>query len=215
MPTPETSLAFFPLAVLLALAPGPDNLFVLMITAAEDRRAGFAVVAGLMLGVMGHTLAVALGLAALLAASAAAFTALKLAGAAYLLYLAWGAWRAPPVAVPGGGSAASEPAVHCASAWRLVGRGVVMNLTNPKVLLFFLALLPQFVVPERGPVALQMTWLGLLFIVAGGAVFCAVVLAAGALRAGLLRSARAQRWLHRAAAGVFVALAVRLALAQR
>lgn len=213
MPTPETSLAFFTLAVLLALAPGPDNLFVLMISAAEGRRAGFAVVAGLMLGVMVHTLAVALGLAALLAASASAFTALKLAGAVYLLYLAWGAWRAPAAALPAG-DAAGLP-VRRAPTWRLVARGVVMNLSNPKVLLFFLALLPQFVVPERGPVALQMAWLGLLFVVAGSAVFGAVVLAAGALRDRLLHSARAQRWLQRLAAGVFAALAARLALVQR
>ncbi len=95
MPTLQTSLAFFTVALLLALAPGPDNLFVLMQSATGGRRAGFAVVTGLMLGVLVHTVAVALGLAALFAASTAAFTVLKLLGAAYLLYLAWGAWRAP------------------------------------------------------------------------------------------------------------------------
>ena len=210
MLSPESALAFFSLAIVLALAPGPDNLFVLMISAAEGRRAGFAVVAGLMVGVMGHTLAVALGLAALFAASATAFTVLKLAGAAYLLYLAWGAWRAPAsLGAPG------EPAQR-AQAWpRLVARGVVMNLTNPKVLLFFLALLPQFVTPGRGSVAGQIVALGALFIVAGSLVFGAIVLAAGALRERLARSARAQRLLNRSAAVVFAGLALRLATAQR
>ena len=210
MLSPESALAFFSLAIVLALAPGPDNLFVLMISAAEGRRAGFAVVAGLMVGVMGHTLAVALGLAALFAASATAFTVLKLAGAAYLLYLAWGAWRAPAsLGAPG------EPAQR-AQAWpRLVGRGVVMNLTNPKVLLFFLALLPQFVKPAQGSVAGQIVALGALFIVAGSLVFGAIVLAAGALRERLARSARAQRLLNRSAAVVFAGLALRLATAQR
>ena len=210
MLSPESALAFFSLAIVLALAPGPDNLFVLMISAAEGRRAGFAVVAGLMVGVMGHTLAVALGLAALFAASATAFTVLKLAGAAYLLYLAWGAWRAPAsLGAPG------EPAQRAQALPRLAARGLVMNLTNPKVLLFFLALLPQFVKPDQGSVAGQIVALGALFIVAGSLVFGAIVLAAGALRERLARSARAQRLLNRSAAVVFAGLALRLATAQR
>lgn len=211
MPTLQASLAFFSVAVLLALAPGPDNLFVLMQSATGGRRAGFAVVAGLMLGVVVHTLAVALGLAALFAASATAFTVLKLLGAAYLLYLAWGAWRAPVALTAGGPGASDAP-----PPWpRLMARGVVMNLTNPKVVLFFLALLPQFVQPGQGPVALQILWFGWLFIVAATLVFGIVVLAADALRARLARSARTQRGLNRAAALVFVGLAARLVLAER
>ena len=211
MPSLDTSLAFFSIAVLLALSPGPDNLFVLMQSATGGRRAGWAVVAGLMLGVLLQTLAVTLGLAALFAASATAFTVLRLVGAVYLLYLAWGAWRAPATLAAGGGASHAQP-----PAWsRLMLRGVVMNLSNPKVVLFFLALLPQFVQPGRGPVALQLLWFGLLFIVAATLVFGAVVLLADRLRARLARSARAQRGLHRAAALVFVALAARLALVQR
>ena len=211
MPTLQASLAFFSVAVLLALSPGPDILFVLMQSATGGRRAGFAVVVGLMLGVMVHTLAVALGLAALFAASATAFTVLKLAGAAYLLYLAWGAWWAPATLAAEGDAAPATP-----PPWpRLMARGVVMNLTNPKVVLFFLALLPQFVQPGQGPVAGQIVWFGALFILAATLVFGAVVLAADALRTRLARSARAQRGLNRAAALVFVGLAARLALAQR
>lgn len=212
MPTLDAALAFFSVAVLLALAPGPDNLFVLMQSATGGRRTGFAVLSGLMIGVMLHTMAVALGLAAVFAASATAFTVLKLAGAAYLLVLAWGAWRAPPMLAAAAGAATpAEPA-----RWsRLMLRGVVMNLTNPKVVLFFLALLPQFVRPESGSVAGQIVCFGLLFIVAGSLVFGAIVLAADALRRQLAGSARAQRGLNRAAALVFGGLALRLALAER
>lgn len=210
MPSLDTALAFFATAFMLALAPGPDNLFVLMQSATGGRRTGFAVVAGLMLGVLAHTLAVALGLAAVFAASSTAFTLLKLAGAVYLLHLAWGAWRAPATLnAEGVAPAPAQP-------WpRLVLRGVFMNLTNPKVVLFFLALLPQFVQPGRGPVGVQIMWLGLIFIAAATLVFGAVVLAADLLRARLLGSARAQRVLNRLAALVFAGLAARLALAAR
>lgn len=207
MPDAATALQFFAAALLLALAPGPDIIFVLTLSAAEGRRSGLAVAAGLLAGVMVHTLAVALGLAAVFAASPAAFTVLRAAGAAYLLYLAWGAWRAGAMLDTG----ASAPQ---AAPWpRLMLRGLLMNLTNPKVVLFFLALLPQFVRPGRGPVAAQIVFLGLEFALAAGIVFSAVACAAGALRERLASSARVQRALNRAAALVFVALAASLLLA--
>ena len=143
MPTLDTALTFFGLALLLCYSPGPDNVFVLMQSAAHGRRAGVLVVLGLCTGLLLHTAALALGLAAVFAASAVAFTVVKLVGAAYLLYLAWGAWRAP---VSAGGAGPALPAL---SPWQLYARGVVMNITNPKVLLFFMALLPQFVVPAQ------------------------------------------------------------------
>ena len=207
MPSLQTALAFFSMAVLLALSPGPDNLFVLMQSATHGRRAGWWVVLGLCTGLIGHTLAVALGLAAVFAASPLAFTLLKLAGAGYLLYLAWGAWHAPASLAPGQGMAGPPPSRL--QMWR---RGVIMNLSNPKVGLFFLALLPQFVQADRGPVVLQIVCLGALFMLAALLVFGSVVLLAGAIRARLARSARAQQWLNRASALVFVGLALRLAL---
>ncbi|MBQ6655990.1 MAG: LysE family translocator [Ottowia sp.] len=208
MPDAATALQFFAAALLLALAPGPDIIFVLTLSAAEGRRSGLAVAAGLLAGVMVHTLAVALGLAAVFAASPAAFTVLRAAGAAYLLYLAWGAWRAGALLTAGSADEAPQRV-----PWpRLMLRGLVMNLTNPKVVLFFLALLPQFVRPGRGPVAAQIVVLGLEFALAAGIVFSIVALAAGALRERLAGSARVQRWLNRAAALVFVALAASLLL---
>lgn len=206
MPTLQTLLAFFGISLLLAATPGPDNIFVLLQSAQQGWRAGLCVVLGLCLGIVGHSSAVALGLAALLAASAVAFGVLKLCGAAYLLWLAWGAWRAPVL------SAALEGAAGVrASAWAMVARGVVMNLSNPKVLVFFLAFLPQFADPRQGPLATQMLLLGLVFIAATALVFGAIALFSGAFGALLLRSARGQRLLNRSAALVFAALALRLA----
>src|SRR3546814_11169500 len=125
MLTIEVCLSFFGIAVLLAQAPGPDNLFVLMQSALWGPRAGMFVVFGLCTGLIGHTLAVAVGLAAVFAASATAFTVLKLAGAAYLVYLAWGALRAR-------GSAALAAKPPRTSPSELYRRGVPLNLTNPK-----------------------------------------------------------------------------------
>jgi threonine/homoserine/homoserine lactone efflux protein len=198
-------LGFFGLSLLLGLSPGPDNLFVLMQSATQGRRAGLLVTLGLCTGLLGHTAAVALGLAALLAASPAAFGALKLAGAAYLLYLAWGAWHAPATEQADGRVASGS-----SSGWRLYGRGVVMNLSNPKVAIFFLALLPQFVQADAGPVHWQIVQLGAIFMIATLLVFGGFAWVAAWL-GGLLRSsARAQRWLNRAAATVFSGLAARL-----
>ena len=204
----DTSLAVFGVSVLLGLSPGPDNVFVLMQSATHGRRAGLLVTLGLCLGLVGHTTAVALGLAAVLAASPTAFTVLKLCGAAYLLYLAWGAFRAPvgPVA------AQDVPALR---PWRMVGRGLVMNLSNPKVGIFFLAFLPQFVQPQAGPVAMQVAWLGGLFMLATLLVFGGFAWFAGLVGGMLRRSGRAQRVLNWLAGTVFVALALRLAAAQR
>ena len=132
MPGAAASAAFFGVAVLLALAPGPDNLFVLMQSARSGPRGGLAVVAGLCTGLIVHTLAVALGLAALIAASPSAFTALKLAGAIYLLWLAWQAVR------PGGRSPFQIKDLPRDSARKLFLMGFLTNLLNPKIAVMYL-----------------------------------------------------------------------------
>jgi len=218
MPPLETLAAFFAASALLCLTPGPDNLFVLLHSARHGWRAGMCVVLGQCLGLVGHTTAVALGLAAVFAASAVAFAVLKWCGAAWLLWLAWGALRASA-----GKSAAVQVEDHNAAtvtptrkdALRMVGRGLLMNVTNPKVLLFFLALLPQFVDTAHGGMGQQIMWLGLLFIAATVLVFGAIARFSGAFGALLLRSVRARLWLDRVAALVFVGLAVRLATSSR
>lgn len=204
----ETALQFTLAAAVLGLVPGPDNLFVLMQSALRGARAGIAVTLGLCTGLIVHTLAVAFGVAALFAASALAFTVLKVIGAAYLLYLAWGAFRA------GGASAPAATAVGDAPL-RLYLRGVVMNITNPKVAIFFLAFLPQFVSAGAGPVWLQLVELGGLFIATSLVLFCAIAGVAGRISGWLRRSPRAIPLMNRLAGVVFIGLAAKLATAQR
>ena len=224
MPSLHTLSTFFGVAVLLALTPGPDNLFVLLQSAQRGWRAGMAVVLGLCMGLVVHTAAVALGLAALFAASPTAFTVLKFCGAAYLAWLAWQALRAPAGAAQdsadagdaarGGQGPAAAPQAELAAVpglVRMVGRGMLMNLTNPKVLIFFLAFLPQFTDPARGSVAAQTMVLGLVFMLATLLVFGAIACFSGAFGALLQRSARARTALNRIAGLVFLGLAVRLA----
>ncbi|MBO1249246.1 LysE family translocator [Comamonas denitrificans] len=214
MPSLQVLMAFFGLCVVLALSPGPDNLFVLVQSAQRGWRVGLAVVVGLCIGILGHTIAVALGLAALVAASPAAFTALKLLGAAYLFYLAWGALRAP-VRVSSTAQTGRHPPLAGHEALKMVGRGVVMNATNPKVLIFFLALLPQFADARLGPVGGQIVVLGGVFMLATFLVFAAIALFSGWFGSLLQGSARAQRWLNRATGLVLIGLAVRLVSLQR
>jgi threonine/homoserine/homoserine lactone efflux protein len=202
----DTALGFFAASVLLALVPGPDNVFVLLHAAVHGARAGLLVVLGLCSGLLFHTAAVALGLAALLAASATAFSTLKALGAAYLLWLAWQSWRAP-AGLPGG---ESQPALGARQTYL---RGVLMNISNPKVALFFLAFLPQFVDPARGAVALQILQLGGVFMLATLLTFGAVALLAGRFGQLLQNSPHAQVRLNRLASVVFVGLALRLVLA--
>ena len=204
----EAAVTFFSASLLLALAPGPDNLFVLLQSALHGRAAGLVVTLGLCTGLLGHSAAVALGLAAVFQTSAAAFAVLKYVGAGYLLYLAWQAFSKD--ALHSTGEAARDVGLGM-----LYRRGVIMNLTNPKVSLFFLAFLPQFVDPKRGAVAPQIAVLGGLFIVATVVVFGGIALAAGTLRTHLTRSDRVQILLNRVAGVVFVGLACKLALAKR
>lgn len=199
----QTSLAFFSVSVLLALSPGPDNVFVLVHAAQHGIRAGLLVVLGLCSGLLLHTAAVALGLAALLAASPLAFDVLKGVGAAYLLWLAWLSWRAPTGLLEGQAAGDLSPA-------QTYARGIVMNATNPKVAIFFLAFLPQFVEPAQGPVQWQIAQLGACFGLATLLVFGGIAALAGRFGQRLRESARAQQILNRAGALVFAGLALRL-----
>jgi len=204
----DTALTFFALALLLGFTPGPDNLAVLVQSATQGRRSGVSMTLGLCAGLVVHTAAVALGLAAVFAASATAFSVLRALGAAYLAYLAWCAFRAPVGALTAG----SRPS---APFLTMFSRGILMNLTNPKVVFFFLALLPQFVQSERGHVTRQLCALGVLFIVATLIAFGTITCFAAAFSRRLRESARAQQRLNWFAGTVFLGLAVRLALTQR
>jgi threonine/homoserine/homoserine lactone efflux protein len=204
----ETLSAFFAASVLLALAPGPDNIFVLTQSALHGRLSGLVVTMGLCTGLICHTLAVAMGVAAIFQVSALAFASLKFAGAAYLLYLAWQAFRASTITAPTRGNDEIPPG-------RLYRRGILMNITNPKVSIFFLAFLPQFADPARGGLPGQLIVLGLTFIVSTILVFGTIALLAGTLGQYFSGSAKVQRALHWLAGTVFVGLALTLAVARR
>ena len=205
MPPAAVLAMFFLSALLLALAPGPDNLFVLAQSAQHGKRAGLAVTAGLCTGLIAHTTAVACGVAALIMGSPLAFEALKYCGMAYLLWLSWLSFRAGASET----RASKTPSLPTA---RLYGRGIIMNITNPKVLVFFLAFLPQFASPKYGAMAPQLLILGFLFIVATIIIFGAISLLAGSLGESLKKSRRAQLVLNRLAGTLFAALAIKLVL---
>lgn len=199
----DTLGVFFAASVALGISPGPDNIFVLAQSALHGRGAGMLVTLGLCTGLLIHTALVSLGVATLFADSAMAFGLLKTLGAAYLLYLAWRAFRA-------GQSDLAAGAERPVGARRLYGRGVIMNLSNPKVAIFFLAFLPQFADPARGALAAQLMLLGMVFILATLLVFGSIAWFAGSLGEWLKKAPRAQRMMNRAAGVVFVGLALRL-----
>ena len=147
-------------------------------------------------------------MAAIIQSSTWAFSALKLSGAAYLSYLAWQAFNAPVKRVD------DQTQKLTASAARFYQRGIIMNITNPKVSIFFLAFLPQFTTPEAGPVAAQITVFGLIFLLSALLIFSLIALLAALIGRWLTRSDRAQKYLNRIAGLVFVGLALKLATSQ-
>lgn len=199
----ETLATFFMASVLLGLAPGPDNIFVLTQSALRGKIAGLLVTLGLCTGLVVHTTAVAFGVAVIFQASAVAFTVLKLCGAGYLLYLAWQAFRAASESIAG----KKNSGLSCAKLYR---RGIIMNVTNPKVSIFFLAFLPQFADPIRGSLTVQMLLLGGVFIVSTIIVFGSIALLAGTIGPWLNRSPKTQLVMNRVAGVVFVGLALKL-----
>lgn len=202
-------LATFVLAsALLSFAPGPDNIFVLLQSALHGRRAGMLVTLGLCTGLLVHTSLVAFGVAALIMVSATAFLVLKLGGAGYLVYLAVMSFRATASTV----TSERAPAL---SARQYYLRGILMNLSNPKVAIFFLAFLPQFARPEAGSVTLQLLVLGAIFIAVTLVVFFLIACLAGWLATRIQGSAKTQIALNRLAALVFLGLAARLAFSTR
>lgn len=204
----ETLITFFAASMLLGIAPGPDNIFVLTQSALFGRGSGLVVMFGLCTGLVVHSVVVALGVAVIFQTSALAFSALKYIGAGYLLYLAWQAFRAPADKI-------SETSNGFINYRKLYFRGIFMNITNPKVSIFFLAFLPQFADPARRPVALQILLLGGLFIIATILVFGSIALLAGTLGQWLSRSDRIQKTLNKVAGTVFLGLAMKLATAER
>jgi threonine/homoserine/homoserine lactone efflux protein len=204
-----TLLSYLAAALLLVVAPGPGQMLVLARTLAGGRSVGVATALGLGVGSLVHTLAAAFGLSQLLARSAGLYAVVQYMGAAYLVFLGVKAFRTRaevPTSTPDGGGPGFP---------EVVARGAITGILNPKVALFFLAFLPQFVRPERGHVMLQFAVLGLLFSVLCVLGDTTVALAAGRVSRTLRRHPAWAAWRERAVGAVLVALGLRLAFSRR
>jgi len=194
--------------LLLNITPGQDTLYIVTRSVAQGRAAGLWSVLGISTGSVVHTLAAAFGLSAILATSAHAFTIVKLAGAGYLVYL--GAKML--IERPAPAAAGVEPPPRHESAWAIYRAAVLTNVLNPKVALFFLAFLPQFVAPQASSRVAAFLFLGAVFVF-NGTLWCLVlVLGASALSRRLRRNAAGARRLRQATGAIFVGLGARLAL---
>ena len=205
MPAPSTLGLFTVAALVLLITPGPSVLYIVTRSMDQGRRAGLASVLGIHTGSIVHVAAATLGLSALLVTSAGAFTAVKLAGAAYLIAI--GLRRLFGKVDEEVGRLAPV------SLRKIYGQGVVVNVLNPKTAIFFFAFLPQFIDPDRGPVALQTALLGLLFIAVGMVSDATYALAAGTLGARLRAHPRFAHRRQRLSGGIYVGLGVTAAFA--
>jgi threonine/homoserine/homoserine lactone efflux protein len=205
MPLDPTLFSGFVVAALLiVLSPGPDTLLILRYTMAGGTRTGFATVSGVQLGILCHSVAAVLGLSVLILSVPVAFKAIAITGALYLAYLGVQSLRAGSLRLAGlqGDSASAERI----SGTKAVRDALLTNLLNPKVILLFLALMPNFVAPARAPVPLQLALLGLTLLLINIAWQCLLVLAAGFIRRWLDRPT-VQRVLAYLTGAIFIAFA--------
>ncbi len=205
----KTSFAlFFVTSWVLIITPGPDMLYVITRGISQGRRAGINSALGVTLGLLVHTFSVALGLAALLQTSAYAFLVIKYIGAVYLIYLGLNAFRSK-------NSFNHEAQQNVIPTQLIFWQGFISNVTNPKIAIFFLAFLPQFVHPEQGSTAWQIIALGLLFALFGVVFLALVGYFAGQIGSWLSKKPRVVNGIQWLTAGILIALGVRLALVEQ
>lgn len=199
------SAQFLITAFVVVIAPGTGVIYTLAMGLGQGRRAALWAAFGCTCGIVPHLLAASLGLAALMHSSALLFNMVKYAGVAYLIYLAWSALKE-------GGALSVEPEKQAQPGRRIAARGALINILNPKLSVFFLALLPPFLTGNAATATLEMGLLGAIFMAMTFAVFVLYGLFAAKARTLILGSATLLRWLNRSFAALFVALAGRLAL---
>ena len=199
------SLHFLLTALVVVIAPGTGVLYTLALGLGQGRRAAAWAALGCTFGIVPHLLAATLGLAAILHASALLFNAVKFAGVAYLLYLAWQSLKS-------GGVLSVAAQTRGDTAWRIARRGALINILNPKLSVFFLALLPPFLSGNPATATVEMAALGGVFMAMTLVVFVLYGLCAAQARTFVLGSERVMRWLNRSFAALFATLAGRLAL---
>lgn len=202
-------ISFLLAAILITATPGPDNLMVLGMGMSKGKRQGIAFGLGCAAGCLSHTLLAMLGVSALVAASPFAFSALKWIGGGYLVWLGVKALRHA-----GQGAKLSGIEVGQESTRTLFFKGMLANAMNPKVVLFFLSFLPQFLVPEQGHVAMQLGVLGLIFAVQAGMLFAILAYFAGSIGAWLNQRPSSGLSLDRIAGTVFIGLGLRMAISK-
>jgi threonine/homoserine/homoserine lactone efflux protein len=207
MLTSAQFLSFLLAAMVITISPGPDNLMVLGMGISQGRKQGMAFGLGCALGCLNHTILAVIGVSALIAASPVAFTALKVCGGLYLIWMGIGALRSR-------GGARVAAVAQAQPLRQLFFKGLLANAINPKVVLFFLSFLPQFVAPANGHVPAQMALLGLTFTLQGAVLFGLLGYFSGAIGQWLNRRPAAGLWLDRLAGAVFVGLGVRLIVAR-
>ncbi len=200
---------FLTAAVLLNLSPGPDIAFILGETAKGGSRSGFSAMLGIWTGALAHVFMAALGLSAILATSAWAFSIVKWVGAAYLIWLGISALRSA------GGSFINDSGPATPRLGVIYRKGVLIAALNPKVAVFFLAFLPQFVVAGAGPVWAQLLLHGMLIIVVAAFIEPPLVLAGGKLASALKKNNRLGVWLDRGLGALFISLGLRLATSKQ
>ncbi len=199
------TIQFLLTAFVVVLAPGTGVIYTLALGLGQGRRAALWAALGCTFGIVPHLAAATLGLAAVLHTSAVLFTVVKWAGVAYLLYLAWQSLKS-------GGALSVSATKTRDSGWTIARRGALINILNPKLSIFFLALLPPFLSGNPALATLEMTVMGLIFMGLTFAVFVLYGMFAAAARRWLLGSERVMAWLNRSFAAIFAALAGRLAL---
>jgi len=202
------SLNFLVTCLIVVLIPGTGVIFTVSTGLTAGKRASVLAALGCTAGIIPHLLASILGLSALLHTSALAFDMLKYAGVAYLLYVAYATWRDRSAF-----AVSDTPTV--ATARSLLLRGLLMNILNPKLTIFFLAFLPQFITPGSTAAGVQMLVLSGVFMAMTLAVFVAYGLLANVFRRAVIESPRVQNWLRRSFAAAFAGLGLNLAFAQR
>ena len=202
------SIEFLVTTFIIVASPGTGALFTIGAGLSRGGRAGVLAAFAATLGIVPHMIAALTGLAALLHTSALAFETVKYAGVAYLLYMAWGTLREH-------GALKVEEKPDVRSALQVISDGVLINLLNPKLSIFFVAFLPQFIASNEPHVMARMLELSGVFMLATFVIFSIYGLAAAAMRDRVVGSPRVMRWMRRTFAAAFVALGARLAVQQQ
>ncbi|PHM69955.1 LysE family translocator [Xenorhabdus sp. KJ12.1] len=209
MPSIETLITFIGISSFLCFLPGPDNILVLSQSALNGRKTGISITIGLCVGLIIQTSLVSLGIAAIIRENAITFEFIRGLGVLYLTYLAWKAFNAKPVSL-------NDSSKLFSKSRKLIKKGLIMNLSNPKVIIFFLAFLPQFIsnCEDAIPVSLQLLYLGLIFIAVAFISFAMISYLSGFLHEFIENDSSVQTILNKVTSVIFIGLAINLLMIQ-